>query len=87
MLSSSAISNLKPSQLSFSLTSVFHRLHQPHSGAADDGASPELALSGAKPTVQDLTRSMQDMGLKLVGEIWGLRLGVGEPLSCSIRLV
>ena len=75
MLSSPAISNLKPSQLTFGLASVFRRL-EPHSGS-----SPDLeALSAAKPTVQDLTRSMQDMGLKLVGEIWGLRLGVGERL-------
>ena len=75
MLSSSAVSNMNPSKLSFGIVSVFRPpAPQP---VVEDGPK-DLTLGSAKPMVQNLTKHMQDMGLKLVGEIWGLRLSVGE---------
>lgn len=78
MLSPLAITNLKPSKLSLSLVSVYHPKKAPLPEGVD-GPSPDItSLISAEPRVQNLTKRMQDMGLKLVGEIWGLKLKVGE---------
>ena len=91
MLSPMAISNLQPSQLGFSLAAVYRnaQLHLPSGDAAfphtGEAASPAAAAAAVavacRPRVQDLTRRVQDMGLRLAGEVWGLRLALGEGSS------
>ena len=78
------MSNLQPSQLAFHISAIYRQPSQQQNqqpggvSVPQASASAASGLGNARPRVQDLTRRVQGMGLKLVGELWGLKMGIGE---------
>ena len=79
MLSPAAVSNVLPSPVAFHLSAIFHNQGQVVENS-ESVTSPVLdaGLGTARPRVKDLTHKVHEMGLRLFGEVWGIKMGTGE---------